>query len=188
MFGKWTLSGITSASTGAPFSPACSSTAPFPANDPTLTGITARCQEVADPRAFTQSFYSNFNTAAFAMAPYGSFGNTGLGIFRQPATVDFDMALDKVIPLGEKRVFRIKWQAYNVFNHAEFNAIGSTYTFQYGRRQHQHSDRSVHIHVEPPANGSDTSLRVLIFRSSAQAAGAASESTNPTRCSVPRSR
>ena len=63
------------------------------------------------------------------MAPYGSFGNTGLGIFRQPTTVNFDMSLDKVIPLGEKRVIRIKWQAFNVFNHAEFNNIGSTYTF-----------------------------------------------------------
>jgi len=129
VFGKWTLSGITSASSGAAFSPSCSSTAPFPANDPTLTGLAARCQESADPRAFTQSFYTNFNTAAFAMAPYGTFGNTGLGIFRQPSTVNFDMALDKVIPLGEKRVIRIRWQAYNVFNHAEFNAIGSTYTF-----------------------------------------------------------
>lgn len=129
VLGKWTLSGITSASSGAPYSPSCSSTAPFPANDPTLTGLTARCQEVADPRAFTQSFYSNFNTAAFAMAPYGTFGNTGLGVFRQPGTIDFDMALDKVIPLGERRVIRIKWQAFNVFNHPQFNAIGSTYTF-----------------------------------------------------------
>src|SRR4051794_11580695 len=82
--GNWTLSGITSASSGAAFSPSCSTTAPFPANDPTLTGMTARCQIVADPHAFTQSFYSNFNTSAFAMAPSGTFGNTGLGIFRQP--------------------------------------------------------------------------------------------------------
>jgi hypothetical protein len=53
----------------------------------------------------------------------------GLGIFRQPTTVNFDMSLDKVIPPGEKRVFRIKWQAFNVFNHTEFNAVGSTYSF-----------------------------------------------------------
>ena len=129
VLGNWTLSGITSASTGAPFSPGCSTTAPFPANDPTLTGMTARCQEVADPRAFTQSFYTNFNTTAFVMAPSGSFGNTGLGIFRQPTTVNFDMALDKAIPLGERRYIRIKWQAYNAFNHAEFSQIGSTFSF-----------------------------------------------------------
>jgi hypothetical protein len=133
VLGNWTLSGITSASSGAPFSPSCSTTAAFPANDPTLTGLTgataARCQEIADPRAFTQSFYTNFNTAAFAMAPYGSFGNTGLGIFRQPTTVNFDMALDKAIPLGEGRYIRIKWQAYNAFNHTEFNQMGTTFSF-----------------------------------------------------------
>jgi hypothetical protein len=129
----WTLSGTTLAQTGAPVSPACSSTAAFPFNDPTLTGQTGpgqtRCQEVADPRAFTQSFYSNFNAAAFAMAPVGSWGNTGLGIFRQPSWVNFDMALDKQIVVSEKLRFRIRWQAYNVFNHAEFNNFGSTYTF-----------------------------------------------------------
>ena len=91
--------------------------------------MTAKCQIVADPHDFTQSFYTNFNTAAFAMAPSGTFGNTGLGIFRQPGTVNFDMALDKVIPVGERRAFRIKWQAYNVFNHTEFNAVGSTFSF-----------------------------------------------------------
>jgi Carboxypeptidase regulatory-like domain len=129
VIGNWTLSGITSASSGAAYSPGCSTTAPFPANDPTLTGMTAKCQIVADPHDFTQSFYTNFNTAAFAMAPSGTFGNTGLGIFRQPGTVNFDMALDKVIPVGERRAFRIKWQAYNVFNHTEFNAVGSTFSF-----------------------------------------------------------
>jgi hypothetical protein len=125
----WTLSGTTLAQTGGAVSPGCSSTAAFPINDPTETGQAARCQEIADPRAFTQNFYNNFNTAAFGMAPVGSWGNTGLGIFRQPTWVNFDMALDKQIVVREKLRLRIRWQAYNVFNHAEFNAIGATYTF-----------------------------------------------------------
>jgi hypothetical protein len=128
----WTLSGTTLAQTGGAVSPSCSSTAAFPINDPTETGQAARCQEIADPRAFTQNFYNNFNTAAFSMAPVGSWGNTGLGIFRQPSWVNFDMALDKQIVVREKLRLRIRWQAYNVFNHAEFNAIGSTYTFNAG--------------------------------------------------------
>ncbi len=125
----WTLSGTTLAQTGAAVSPSCSSTAAFPVNDPTETAQAARCQEVADPRNFTQGFYSNFNTAAFAMAPVGSWGNTGLGIFRQPTWVNFDMALDRQIVVREKLRLRVRWQAYNVFNHAEFNAFGSTYSF-----------------------------------------------------------
>jgi outer membrane receptor protein involved in Fe transport len=125
----WTLSGTTLAQTGAPVSPSCSSTAAFPVNDPTLTGQAARCQEIANPGNFTQSFYSNFNAAAFAMAPVGSWGNTGLGILRQPAWVNFDMALDKTVVVHERLRLRIRWQAYNVFNHAEFNAYGTTYSF-----------------------------------------------------------
>ena len=63
------------------------------------------------------------------MAPVGSWGNTGLGIFRQPTWVNFDMALDRQIVVREKLRLRVRWQAYNVFNHAEFNAFGSTYSF-----------------------------------------------------------
>jgi hypothetical protein len=125
----WTLSGTTIAETGAPVSPSCSSTAAFPINDPTQTGQGARCQEVGDPRNFTQGFYSNFNTAAFALAPAGSFGNAGLGIFRQPTWVNFDMALDRTVVVRERLRLRVRWQAYNVFNHAEFNAYGTTYSF-----------------------------------------------------------
>ena len=130
----WTLSGTTLAQTGAAVSPTCSSTAAFPFSDPTLTGEAgtaqaARCQEIANPASFSQSFYNNFNTTAFALAPVGSFGNTGLGILRQPGWVNFDMALDKTVVVRERLHLRIRWQAYNVFNHAEFNQIGTTYTF-----------------------------------------------------------
>jgi hypothetical protein len=125
----WTLSGTTLAQTGAAVSPSCSTTAAFPANDPTETGQSARCQIVADPNSFTQDFYHNFNTAAFAMPPVGSWGNTGLGVFHQPSWVNFDMALDKSVLIKERVRLRIRWQAYNVFNHAEFNAYGTAYTF-----------------------------------------------------------
>ena len=38
------------------------------------------------------------------------------------------MALDKRIPLGKdtRRAIRARIEAFNVFNHAEFSAIGST--------------------------------------------------------------
>jgi hypothetical protein len=127
--GGWTLTATSVGSTGAPFSPGCTSTAPFPVSDPTETGGTARCQEIANPRAFTQSFYSNFNTAAFGMAPVGTWGNTGLGIFRQPSTINLDLNLDKAFKVGERVRLRLRMQAFNTLNHTEFNTIGSTYSF-----------------------------------------------------------
>lgn len=142
IFSNWTLSGIGIATTGAPANPSCSSTAAFPYNDPSLTGLAAitqtpsttsilgyRCQEVADPSKYTHDFYNNFNTSAFVLAPVGTFGNAGLSILRQPSWWNFDAALDKKVSIREKVALRLRFQAFNVFNHTEFNSIGSTYLF-----------------------------------------------------------
>ncbi|MEO8596736.1 MAG: TonB-dependent receptor [Candidatus Solibacter sp.] len=133
----WTLSGVTSFSTGAPISPTCTSSAPFPANDPTWTGAGGiRCQVVGDWKNFTQRFDTNFNKAAFAFPnggtaanPTPTFGNAGLGIMRQPGWWNQDLTIAKVFRVGEARTLGINFQTYNVFNHAQFNAIGSTSAF-----------------------------------------------------------
>jgi hypothetical protein len=125
---NWTLSGIASAQTGAPVSPACSAVSgPVTATDPSLTGGGARCQVVGDPNNFTQSFFTNFNTAAYALAPAGTFGNAGLNSLRQPGWWNTDLTLDKRIPLGKEKVaLRARIEAYNVFNHTQFSTIDTT--------------------------------------------------------------
>src|SRR5262249_19116694 len=105
VLGGWTVSGIGIVTTGAPVTPSCSSTAAFPYSDPSLTGIGTnsisgvRCQVVADPQKYSHDFYNNFNTAAFALAPIGTFGNTGVGVLRQPSFWNLDAAMDKRIPI-----------------------------------------------------------------------------------------
>jgi len=133
VLGNWTVSGIGLITTGAPVTPACSSTAAFPFSDPSLTGIGSnsisgvRCQVTADPKDFTQDFYHNFNTSAFTLAPVGTFGNTGVGILRQPAWWNLDGAIDKKVSLKERAALRLRVQAFNVFNHTEFNSIGTSF-------------------------------------------------------------
>jgi hypothetical protein len=133
VFGNWTVSGIGIVTTGAPTTPTCSSTAAFPYSDPSLTGIGTnsisgvRCYEVANPRDYTQDFFHNFNTAAFGLAPIGTFGNVGVGILRQPTWWNFDAALDKRVSIKERLALRLRFQAFNVFNHTEFNRIGTTF-------------------------------------------------------------
>jgi hypothetical protein len=143
---NWVLSGITSFQTGAPVTPACSSTDAGPANsDPSLSGvgvwsaqnaIGARCQAVADPKDFQKSFFTNFNTSAFTLASPGTYGNTGLGILRQPSWYNFDVTLQKQIRLGksERRTLQLRFEGYNVFNHTEFSTIGTTMQLSQGKQ------------------------------------------------------
>jgi hypothetical protein len=65
------------------------------------------------------------------LAPIGTFGNLGLGALYTNSWVNFDMALDKTLNLGsnEKRQLRVRFEAYNVFNHPEFTNYGTSYTF-----------------------------------------------------------
>jgi hypothetical protein len=133
VLGNWTISGIGVVTTGAPATPTCSSTAAFPASDPSLTGIGSnsitgvRCEVTADPKNVSQNFFNNFNTAAFGLAPVGTFGNTGIGVLRQPTWWNFDTSLDKKVSIKERVALRVRFQAFNIFNHTEFNRIGSTF-------------------------------------------------------------
>lgn len=127
----WVLSGVTEFSSGAPVSPACSSLSSGPANsDPSLSGGGARCEQIANPDIFQHSFYTNFNTAAFTLAPPMTFGNVGLNTLRQPFWSNWNVALQKIVRLGKEGKYRLsaRIEAYNVFNHTEFSTIGTTIT------------------------------------------------------------
>ena len=138
----WVLSGITKFQTGAPITPTCTTTTAGESNqDPTLTGQTARCELVAPVNQGTEggdpAKVPQFNTAAFQMAQVfsptvGNFGNTPVGLLRQPSWTNWDMTLAKRIPVnvhGREAGIRIQIQAYNVFNHVEWTTMGSTYSF-----------------------------------------------------------
>ena len=132
---NWLFSGVTMFQTGAPVTPSCSSVdSGIAFSDPSLTGGGARCMQTADPNAYQQDFYHNFNTSAFTLAAPGTFGNIGLGTLRQPAWSNWDMTLEKRLRLGqsEKRLLRFRIEAYNVFNHAEFSSIGSSLSLRNG--------------------------------------------------------
>lgn len=49
------------------------------------------------------------------------------GLLRQPTWWNFDAALDKKVSIRERVAVRLRFQAFNVFNHTEFNSIGTTY-------------------------------------------------------------
>jgi len=50
------------------------------------------------------------------------FGNTGRNLFRAPFEVRFDMSLGKEFVLNERFRLRFNFEAFNVFNHPDFDA------------------------------------------------------------------
>jgi hypothetical protein len=121
----WSLSGITTFQSGAPFLPTFTTTA-----GTNITGSTlgARITVVGDPHASDPGYY--FNRAAFAVTPVGSFGNAGPGILRGPGINNWDMSATKKIPLrSESRYLQLRLEAFNAWNHTQFASVNSAASF-----------------------------------------------------------
>ena len=83
-----------------------------------------------------------FNTCAFQNPALGSLGNVGINTLEGPSLKNVDFALLKTIPLGESRHIEFRAEAFNTFNHPNFqfaapgpqNSINSTVmgTAQFG--------------------------------------------------------
>jgi hypothetical protein len=149
----WTLSGILSIQSGAPFNPGgpnVNGTAPDYTGTPDVTG---RVNVIGNPMANVPAGLY-YNPASFAPPALGSTITTpvlgdlggGSGVLSLPHWTNVDATMSKFIPLfGERRGLRIQAQAYNVFNHTEYNGVGTGLTWD--------------------ANGNQTSLTAGVFNS-----------------------
>jgi hypothetical protein len=129
----WTLSGIFTMQSGAPFNPGgpnVNGTAPDYTGTP---DVTARVNVVGNPMANVPGGLY-FNPAAFAPPALGStittpvLGNLGggSGVLSLPMITNIDMTMSKFIPFGsERRGLRLQAQSYNVINHPEYNGVGT---------------------------------------------------------------
>ena len=119
----WQSFGIVTLQSGRPFTVALQmdidnsntgrSTLGFGANDrPNLVGKA----ELSNP---TPDRW--FNTAAFAFPAFGSFGNAGRNILDGPGYVNFNTSLMKTTKLKEGLDLQFRAEAFNLFNHPNFN-------------------------------------------------------------------
>jgi hypothetical protein len=132
LLGGWQVSGITIAQTGTPFNV---TNAVFGDNAGVGNGVGtgSRPDLVGNPRAgLTQTEFPDqrgplfYNPAAFA-APTGlTFGNVGRDTLYLPRRLNFDFGLFKRFQFGESRELDFRWENYNLFNHTQFNSIGSS--------------------------------------------------------------
>jgi hypothetical protein len=117
----WQLSGITQLVSGIPQAITFTTTDSV---DLTGGGDGQRVNVVGGGSLNGNTFYQWFNPAAFARPGKNDIGNAGKYNVRGPGVSNWDMALSKKFPIrSEKRSLMFRWEAYNVFNHTQYNAI-----------------------------------------------------------------
>jgi hypothetical protein len=151
----WNLSGITSFQTGSPFTPSFSWT-----DNRDITGSSdegARINVVGNPYSNIPAASTTaphgvmyFNPAAFAspsaypIAGLGSIGNAGYNIMYGPGFANWDMTLERKVNLGsEKRQLQFKIEAFNAFNHTEFQNVNAGFQFNANTNQNQNANLGI---------------------------------------------
>lgn len=127
---RWTLSGITRFSSGLPVTL-------FNNNDTSLlgtipNGINSDGLDTPDYTPGDLAVNTNprngiaaFNTALFGMPAIGTLGTAARRFFYGPGMVNFDLALMKSVAFSETRALDLRFEAFNVFNHAQFFGAAS---------------------------------------------------------------
>ena len=59
----------------------------------------------------------------------GQIGSMPRNPVRIPSIFNNDVAVFKNFPIGEKRQLQLRWEIYNIFNHANFDDIDGTLVF-----------------------------------------------------------
>jgi hypothetical protein len=120
VIGGWELSGITNFASGLPITLSEN-------DDHSLTGargvdipvMLAAGPVLNDTNPRHGQPY--FNTGLFAKEQVGQIGNANRRFFHGPGIYNFDMALLKAFKLTESKDLQFRFEAFNVFNHAQFS-------------------------------------------------------------------
>ncbi|MFB3921350.1 MAG: TonB-dependent receptor domain-containing protein [Terriglobia bacterium] len=109
--GGWQWTGITSWSSGLPFSPALNNNASLNSD------MSLRPDQTGDPMSgITQDRNHWFNPAVFAVPGPFLFGNAGRNSLRGPGFFSANWALHKNLQLTERVGMEIRWESFNLFN------------------------------------------------------------------------
>jgi hypothetical protein len=151
IFANTDLEGVLTIQSGRPFTVALlpdvdnsntgRSNLGFGNNDrPNVSGSTSLSSGTAD---------AWFNTQAFSMPPFGTFGNSGRNTLTGPGFLNLNLALVRHIRLGQNRTIDLRAEAFNVTNRVNYDlpdaffgsptfgrilSAGSPRRFQFGVR------------------------------------------------------
>jgi hypothetical protein len=121
----WSLSGITRFSTGFPVTLVNNDDTSLLGTIP--NGINNNGVDTPDYTPGSLDVNTNprngkpaFNTALFSLPALGQLGTAARRFFYGPGIENFDAALHKNVRLSESRSLEFRFEAFNVFNHAQF--------------------------------------------------------------------
>lgn len=125
--GGWSVTAIATFASGPPMDITGPNTTGF-------NNITHRANRLCDGRSSTleDGLRSNglkwFDTACFAAAPAGYYGNAGRNILYGPGVNNWDMGIEKFfrIPITEVTRLQFRGEFFNAFNHAQFGLPNTT--------------------------------------------------------------
>ncbi|HWQ03316.1 MAG TPA: TonB-dependent receptor [Candidatus Nitrosotenuis sp.] len=123
IFGGWSTYGIVTLQSGRPFTVAL-----LPEVDNSNTGRSVlgfgandRPNVSGNPAAANPSETMWFNTSAFSMPAFGSFGNAGRNILEGPGLAVVNFSLLKTIGIREAGRLQFRAEAFNLFNRTNYD-------------------------------------------------------------------
>jgi hypothetical protein len=134
--GGWSLSGVTNFATGLPITMSENDdnsligANAIPVDVPNFSG--GHVLDTTNPRkAGTSGTY--FHTSLFSNEQLGQFGNSSRRFFHGPGLNNWNMALLKTTRITESKELQLRFEGFNVFNHAQFmNPTGEINSSTFG--------------------------------------------------------
>ena len=123
VLGGWETYGIITLQSGRPFTVALLPEIDNSGTGRSILGFGAndRPNVVGNPELSNQTTAQWFNTSAFAFPAPGTFGNAGRNILDGPGFQNVNVSLMKNTALSERLNLQFRAEAFNLFNHPNFN-------------------------------------------------------------------
>lgn len=147
----WSINSIITLQAGQPFTVALPGELDNSNTGRSIFGFGAgdRPNLVGDPQLANPDPARWFDAGAFAMPPFGSFGNAGRNVVVGPALRNIDFSLLKDTRLGESATLQFRAEIFNLFNTPNFNQPNNFFgTPGFGRTLSARDGREIQFGVK----------------------------------------
>jgi hypothetical protein len=124
VIGEWSIGAVAALQSGPPFTV---TTQTNTTNAFSAGALRADARHNPELKPDERAVNRWFDTSAFGQPPASTFGNSGRGILRGPGRINFDFSMLKNLALTEKKLFQLRLEMFNAFNHTNFGLPGHVF-------------------------------------------------------------